>query len=108
VVTPQKYWNGIFQLPVALPYCIRAGFGDRRSYNGGVLVNFHTGLDYGVCSSAHPLDIYAAADGVVVFTGLKTVRGMLRLSMTAREFLPATTTNQNSSCPSGITSRPGN
>jgi len=75
VVTPEKYWNGVFQLPVASPYCIRAGFGDRRSYNGGVLVNFHTGLDYGVCSAAHPLDIYAAADGVVVFTGLKTVRG---------------------------------
>jgi murein DD-endopeptidase MepM/ murein hydrolase activator NlpD len=75
VVTPEKYWSGVFQLPVATPYCIRAGFGDRRSYNGGVLKNFHTGLDYGVCSSAHPLDIYAAADGVVVFTGLKTVRG---------------------------------
>jgi len=75
VVTPQKYWNGVFQLPVATPYCIRAGFGDRRSYNGGALVSFHTGLDYGVCSPAHPLDIYAAADGVVVFTGLKTVRG---------------------------------
>ena len=75
VVTPEKYWNGVFQLPVAAPYCIRAGFGDRRSYNGGVLKNFYTGVDYGVCSTAHPLDIYAAADGVVVFTGLKTVRG---------------------------------
>ena len=75
VVTPQKYWSGVFQLPVAEPHCIRAGFGDRRSYNGGVLKNFHTGLDYGVCSPEHPLDIYAAADGVVVFTGLKTVRG---------------------------------
>jgi murein DD-endopeptidase MepM/ murein hydrolase activator NlpD len=74
-VTLEKYWNGVFQLPVATPYCIRAGFGDRRSYNGGVLKNFHTGIDYGVCSAAHPLDIYAAADGVVVFTGLKTVRG---------------------------------
>ncbi|MGA2488967.1 MAG: peptidoglycan DD-metalloendopeptidase family protein [Anaerolineales bacterium] len=75
VVTPEKYWNGAFQLPVASPYCIRAGFGDRRSYNGGVLHNFHTGIDFGVCSQAHPFDIYAAADGVVVFTGLKTVRG---------------------------------
>jgi murein DD-endopeptidase MepM/ murein hydrolase activator NlpD len=75
VLTPQKYWNGVFQLPVATPYCIRAGFGDRRSYNGGLLKNFHTGIDLGVCSEAHPLDIYAAANGVVVFTGLKTVRG---------------------------------
>ena len=75
VVTPEKYWNGAFQLPVGTPSCIRAGFGDRRSYNGGALLNFHTGVDFGVCSPAHPLDIYAAADGVVVFTGLKTVRG---------------------------------
>ena len=75
VVTPDKLWNGVFQLPVATPSCILAGFGDRRSYNGGVLKNFHTGIDYGPCSTEHPLDIYAAADGVVVFTGLKTVRG---------------------------------
>ena len=75
VVTPEKYWNGVFKLPVATPYCVRAGFGDRRSYNGGALKNFHTGVDFGVCSAVHPLDIYAAADGVVVFTGLKTVRG---------------------------------
>jgi murein DD-endopeptidase MepM/ murein hydrolase activator NlpD len=76
VVTPEKYWNGAFQYPVdESQYCIRSGYGDRRSYNGGALHNFHTGIDFGVCSEAHPLDIYAAADGVVVFTGLKTVRG---------------------------------
>jgi murein DD-endopeptidase MepM/ murein hydrolase activator NlpD len=75
VVTPEKYWNGVFQLPVDSSYCIRSGFGDRRSYNGGALVSFHTGIDYGVCSKTHPFDIYAAADGVVVFTGMKTVRG---------------------------------
>ena len=75
VVTPEKYWNGVFQLPVGSPYCIRSGYGDRRSYNGGALHNFHTGIDFGVCSQAHPFDIYAAADGVVTFTGLKTVRG---------------------------------
>ena len=75
VVTPEKYWNGVFQLPVDSQHCILSGYGDRRSYNGGALHNFHTGIDYGVCSEAHPFDIYAAADGVVVFTGLKTVRG---------------------------------
>jgi murein DD-endopeptidase MepM/ murein hydrolase activator NlpD len=74
-VTPDIYWKGMFQLPVDSQYCIRSGFGNRRSYNGGVLLTFHTGLDFGVCSQAHPLDIYAPADGVVVFTGLKTVRG---------------------------------
>ncbi len=75
VVTPEMYWNGVFQLPVDSSYCIRSGFGDRRSYNGGALISFHTGIDYGVCSKTHPFDIYAAADGVVVFTGMKTVRG---------------------------------
>jgi len=74
-VTPETYWNGIFQLPVDSQYCLRSGFGNRRSYNGGILFTFHTGLDFGVCSETHPFDIYAPADGVVVFTGLKTVRG---------------------------------
>ncbi len=75
VVTPEKYWNGVFQLPVDSSFCIRSWYGDRRSYNGGALISFHTGIDYGVCSKTHPFDIYAAADGVVVFTGMKTVRG---------------------------------
>jgi murein DD-endopeptidase MepM/ murein hydrolase activator NlpD len=73
--TPTKYWNGKFQMPVASPACTRSGFGNRRSYNGGELLSFHTGLDFGICSEEHPFDIYAAADGVIVFTGLKTVRG---------------------------------
>jgi murein DD-endopeptidase MepM/ murein hydrolase activator NlpD len=74
-VTPDTYWKGMFQLPVDSQYCIRSGFGNRRSYNGGVLFTFHTGLDFGVCSQTHPFDIYAPANGVVVFTGSKTVRG---------------------------------
>jgi murein DD-endopeptidase MepM/ murein hydrolase activator NlpD len=74
-VTPDRYWQGIFQLPVDSQYCIRSYFGNRRSYNNGELYGFHTGLDFGVCSEAHPFDIYAPADGVVVYTGLQTVRG---------------------------------
>ena len=74
-VTPDKYWSGTFQLPVDSQYCVRSGYGNRRSYNGGVLNTFHTGIDFGVCSETHPFDVYAPADGVVVFTGLKTVRG---------------------------------
>ncbi len=74
-VTPEKYWQGTFQLPVAPDYCLKSYFGNRRSYNGGVYHSYHTGLDFGVCSPTNPFDIYAPADGVVVFTGLKTVRG---------------------------------
>jgi murein DD-endopeptidase MepM/ murein hydrolase activator NlpD len=74
-VTPEKYWQGMFQLPVDSQYCLRSKYGNRRSYNGGVFHSFHTGIDFGVCSETHPFDIYAPADGVVVFTGLKTVHG---------------------------------
>ncbi len=75
-ITSQQYWQGKFQLPVADDfYCIKSGYGNRRTYNGGALLSFHSGLDFGVCSPTHPLDVYAPADGVVVYTGLKTVRG---------------------------------
>jgi len=74
-VTPEKYWQGIFKLPVDSQFCIRSKFGNRRSYNNGALYIFHTGVDFGICSEVHPFDIYAPASGVVVYTGLKTVRG---------------------------------
>jgi murein DD-endopeptidase MepM/ murein hydrolase activator NlpD len=74
-VTPLKYWQGMFQLPVDSQYCDKSKYGNRRTYNGGDLFSFHTGIDFGVCSNLHPYDVYAPADGVVVFTGLKTVRG---------------------------------
>ncbi len=73
--TSEKYWQGSFQLPVDSQYCVRSGYGYRRTYNGGALQSFHSGIDFGVCSQTHPFDIYAPADGVVVFTGLKDVRG---------------------------------
>ncbi len=75
-VTPEKYWQGMFQMPVdSNQYCVRSKYGNRRTYNNGAFHGFHTGIDFGVCSNTHPFDIYAPADGVVVFTGLKTVRG---------------------------------
>jgi murein DD-endopeptidase MepM/ murein hydrolase activator NlpD len=75
-VTSEKYWQGMFQLPVANdPYCVKSKYGNRRTYNGGALSSFHSGIDFGVCSTTHPFDIYAPANGVVMFTGLKTVRG---------------------------------
>ena len=71
-VTPDKLWSGPFVYPVDDP-CINAGFGDRRSYNGSDYEYFHSGLDFGTC--ANNLNIYAPAPGVVVFTGMLTVRG---------------------------------
>lgn len=75
--TPTKYWNGNFQLPVGLPYCITEWFGTPRYfyYNNEEDTYFHSGVDYGVCSTDHPLDIFAAAPGKVAFTGLLSLRG---------------------------------
>lgn len=70
--TNEKYWNGLFKIPVDEPVCIKSWFGNRRSYNGGPYDRFHAGVDYGVCAN---LNIYAPADGIVVFTGPLTVRG---------------------------------
>jgi murein DD-endopeptidase MepM/ murein hydrolase activator NlpD len=74
-VTPEKYWDGVFQLPVDAEFCIRSMYGNRRSYNGSDFIYFHSGVDYGICSETHPFDIYAPAAGVVVFAGERTVRG---------------------------------
>lgn len=70
--TPTRYWQGKFRVPVDEPVCIKSWYGNRRSYNGGPLNYFHTGVDYGVCAN---LNIYAPAPGVVVFAGPLTVRG---------------------------------
>ncbi len=74
-VTPQKYWQEPFRLPVDSQYCIKDWFGVRRSYNNGLYTSFHGGVDYGICSEKHPYDIYAPAPGVVVFADRLAIRG---------------------------------
>ncbi len=78
-ITPQKYWQGPFILPIYVPAdqqpCIYDWFGIRRSFNGSAFDYFHSGIDFGVCFAEHPFDIYAAAPGKVVFAGPLTVRG---------------------------------
>lgn len=77
--TATKNWQEEFNIPVALPYCIKDWFGVRRTYYGLgtdlTLNGFHSGVDYGICSETNPYDIYAPAPGMVVFTGPLTVRG---------------------------------
>ncbi len=72
--TPEKYWNGLFALPVEPVFaeCYASRFGSRRSYNGSDYKYYHTGLDY--CGQVGD-PIYASAAGVVVFAGPLTVRG---------------------------------
>ncbi len=76
-VTPTKYWQDGFVLPVGSPYCIKDWFGTPRDlpFNGNMYHYFHAGVDYGVCSEEHPFDIYAAASGKVVYTGRLNARG---------------------------------
>ncbi|MFH1184575.1 MAG: peptidoglycan DD-metalloendopeptidase family protein [Chloroflexota bacterium] len=74
-VTDQKRWNGVLELPVSRPFCVKDWFGTRRSFNLSDYDYFHAGIDYGICSVEKPFDIYAAAPGVVVFAGPLNVRG---------------------------------
>ena len=73
-VSPEKLWEGLFSLPVDQTFagCYSSWFGTRRSYNGSPFNYVHTGQDF--CGQeGNP--IYAAAAGVVVYTGHLTVRG---------------------------------
>jgi murein DD-endopeptidase MepM/ murein hydrolase activator NlpD len=73
-ISGTRYWNGQWKVPIELGLdCIKSKYGNRRSYNGSNYIYFHTGVDFGVC--APTLAITAAADGIVVYTGLLTVRG---------------------------------
>jgi murein DD-endopeptidase MepM/ murein hydrolase activator NlpD len=74
-VSPDVLWQGVFSLPVQPVFaeCYASRFGSRRSYNGSEYIYFHTGIDY--CGQLGD-PIYAAASGIVVFTGPLTVRGI--------------------------------
>lgn len=71
-ITEEKYWNQPFLCVVDQPTCVRSWFGTNRNYNNGTYFSFHSGIDYGICAT---LNIYAPADGVVVFTDSLTIRG---------------------------------
>jgi murein DD-endopeptidase MepM/ murein hydrolase activator NlpD len=74
VFTPEKYWQGIFGVPVdpAFADCFPSRYGSRRSYNDGPYDFFHTGLDF--CGQVGQ-PVYAPAAGVVVFADFLIVRG---------------------------------
>jgi len=74
VKSPIKYWDGLFSSPIADPSCIVGYFGNRRSYNDGALLYYHTGIDFSVCI-AENLYAYAPAKGKVVFANETVIRG---------------------------------
>ena len=69
--TPERYWEGRFQMPVTNTV-VTAGYGGARSYNGGPFEIFHTGVDFGGTTST---PILSPAAGNVVFTGTLDLRG---------------------------------
>jgi murein DD-endopeptidase MepM/ murein hydrolase activator NlpD len=71
VITPEKYWTGIFTRP-GFYNEYNALFGERRTYNDGAYSSFHAGVDF---AGGEDLPIAAAADGMVVYTGSLEVRG---------------------------------
>ncbi len=77
--TATKYWNGTFISPAsayAESTYFTSRYGNRRTYIGqgsGLTIDgFHSGLDFG---GGDGLAITSPAAGVVVYTGLWTVRG---------------------------------
>jgi murein DD-endopeptidase MepM/ murein hydrolase activator NlpD len=76
VNTPEKLWQGQFLRPVAPSDCgFTDLFGGRRSYNGSAYNYFHTGLDFCYNYNLEVNEIYAPADGIVVFADEMIVRG---------------------------------
>ena len=75
-ITPEKLWEGVFESPVSPSECgYTDTFGHRRSYNGSPYNYFHTGLDFCYNYNNEVNEIYAPADGIVVFAGPLVVRG---------------------------------
>lgn len=64
-------WDGVFQTPVTTTI-VSAGYGGSRSYNGGPVEIYHTGVDYAVPEGT---DVLAPAPGVVVFSDTLELRG---------------------------------
>ncbi len=66
-----QQWDGVWQLPLEAPF-VSAGYGGRRSYNGGPIEIYHTGVDF---ASPTGTAVLAPADGTVVFSDTLELRG---------------------------------
>lgn len=69
-ITLDRFWDGPFSIPAAA--AMNAGYGTRRSYNGGPVNTFHSGADF---ASAPSTPIFAAASGRVVLADALNIRG---------------------------------
>ncbi len=69
-LTPQRHWLGVFDPPSEA--AITALYGEQRSFNGGPISEYHTGIDFGGESGT---PIAAANSGVVSWAGRTERRG---------------------------------
>lgn len=69
-VTLERFWDGPFSIPAAA--AMNAGYGTRRSYNGGPINTYHSGTDF---ASAPGTLVFAAASGRVVLADTLNIRG---------------------------------
>lgn len=70
-LSPYPLWEGLFRLPLQEER-VTSPFGTRRSYNGGPVSGFHTGIDLG---GEEGTPVYAPARGRVALSEALTVRG---------------------------------
>jgi murein DD-endopeptidase MepM/ murein hydrolase activator NlpD len=69
--TETRQWSGLFTSPVP-EAVITAPYGDARSYNGGPVEIYHTGVDF---AGTVGTPILAPANGTVVFNDFLELRG---------------------------------
>lgn len=68
---PEPLWEGLFQAPVTSTI-VTSQYGNSRSYNGGPVFTFHTGVDFAGTTGT---PILAPANGQIVFADLLELRG---------------------------------
>ncbi|MBK8903857.1 MAG: LysM peptidoglycan-binding domain-containing protein [Anaerolineaceae bacterium] len=71
VMTETRQWDGLFTSPVP-DAIVTAPYGDARSYNGGPVEIYHTGVDF---AGTVGTPILAPANGIVVFNDFLELRG---------------------------------
>ncbi|HMN30839.1 MAG TPA: peptidoglycan DD-metalloendopeptidase family protein, partial [Caldilineaceae bacterium] len=71
-MSPQLWWRGAFQRPIAEQYETTSPFGTRRSYNGGPYDSYHAGQDFGAPPG---ITVTAPAAGYVALAEPLQVRG---------------------------------
>jgi murein DD-endopeptidase MepM/ murein hydrolase activator NlpD len=69
--TETRQWEGLFQTPLTTSFTT-APYGVGRSYNGGPVETFHTGIDF---AAPEGTLVMAPANGMVVFNGFLDLRG---------------------------------